>query len=76
MTTEYFFPGDIRFVNYAKAAARTAQDIAKEKAAAAAAKKTSDLISTPKNPKKKHIQVLTAQTLSTARLSFLSCPFL
>ena len=76
MTTEYYFPGSIRLVNYARAAARTAQDIAKEKAAAAAAKKTSDLISTPKNTMKKRNQVLTAQTLSTARLSFLSCPFL
>ena len=76
MTIEYFFPGDIRPVNYARAAARTEQDIAKEKAVAAAAKKASAAISTPKNTKKKHNQVLTAQTLSTARLSFLSCPFL
>ena len=63
MTIEYFFPGDIRPVNYARAAARTEQDIAKEKAVAAAAKKASAAISTPK---KKHYQVLTAQTLSTA----------
>ena len=76
MTTEYYFPGSIRLVNYSRAAARTAQDIVKEKAAAAAAKKAGDLISTRKNTKKKRTQVLTAQTLSTAWLSFLPCPFL